>query len=430
MVQELRTSLNPQRFTDDGDVVPAQDAWGKRWMAHVLDLFSVVVMDFFIYFLIAMPIVRAGTDFNELGTKYETAVDNKLSFLMDMDIMVENEDGDSTLTDEEMAEKFIGVYLSGNLGDSTQWNDPLMNYYLNKAATLTPYDESVDGYDPSYAPSTQPKSLDQAGYNELILSSFNSDETIFVENENGDLEFEDDGSESSPRYLIATYTGIGLKEGEAKVTTDDNSALFSTIEREYVALREQASLEALSSSQEMPNEIVLSSTYDKILRIRSYAILVSHIVSFVIVYQLPAFFFKYGRSVSKRIFGFYVISRNGKKAKPWQYIVRDLISFLEQFWSIAFSLLLIFGTTSFYIPFVGSVYYLPVIIGSLLLFLASAICSFVSRKYMLSFHDYLSFTKCLKLRDKANIQDVLKIGENKKDSDLDEVKANIEGEKR
>lgn len=380
---------------------PAQASWPKRWLAHLADVLIVAILGIVFYTAAVMPIIEATTDFNAQVSIYQNAQSAKIGFLQSMGIMKAKEGGNQSESDSDMFLAFATAYLN----DQPQ-SDPMRIYYTQKAKDLTPYNPETakDQWDSRFETTSVPKALDDAGYNALLEKQFNTDsQKVF---EDGKLTDEDS---HSARFLLATYTGIGLKPGEGKEVFDENASFYAAMMSNYTTLRQSAAMEALSSLQEMPTEIALVTSYDRINRLRSLSAILSYVLAFV----LGAFpYFRYGRTIGKRVLGFYVIDRDDRKAAPWQLMARMIVHFFEYFWAIAFTLFFVFGLDALNAPFIGSVtYWIPLTV-SLCLAILSGILSFAIKPDMLSLADVCSHTRVISLEPTAAIQDILAKKEN------------------
>lgn len=412
----------------------AVNSWGKRWIAHICDACITLLLAMAMFsaiFAIAGP-----CGYNAVQEQYDQASQTKLDFLVDMGIM---QSEDSGITDEDIFEDFIFSTLPGYEGDEAK--DVLENYYLVKAKTLT----QATG-DDVFQPQYEIKSYDtlEEYYNQIIVPGINEatghemflwqDDAIVLNDTEGSAGTSDN---RSIREQLCLYMGLdpltGEKLAHAQIT-DYNSNLYAAIYNCYMNLRQEAAGEAICSEAEWDNEVALSLSSVQASIIRSICLVVAWFVASALYYGICHAIFGYGRTVGKRILGYYVCDKNRVKARWYQILGRDAIVSIEDFWIIFFGFLMVFGIQGLNAPLFlydgyktfGAVW---LVVISLLLYLLSSILAFILRTDMSSLHDLGSHTVCIKLEEAENIKDHLHVKPKKtNDIDIEELEKNLEVE--
>lgn len=376
----------------EGEIDPKR-AWMKRGLAFLADLLILYLVSLTVYMAVTMPIAGASTPYQQKVKAYEEAVQKKLNFLSEQRISPRKEDG-TTYTDEEISKNAFSYYLDGSK------EDILRTYYVDKAPFLTPY----QGSSPGYETNASPRSMTREEYLSFLSEEFNraAGEKVFIGG-----AFLDEGEAYTPYEKLSQYLGVGLKPGQGKTVNEANQALFLRLSSSYLSLRREAALEAISSAQEMPNEIALLQSYRYVNQTRSLAAVLSWAVAYLLTFPLPSLFFGWGRTVGKRILGFYVISSSEKKAKGWQMALRFLLTFFETFWGVSFLMFYIFGWNLFAVPFFSSTTLTVPVAISLVWMLSSASLAFVFHSTMSSLHDLASKTRVIQLDEGTSIDSFL-----------------------
>lgn len=408
---------------------PAQNSWVRRWFAHIADSFLTLLIGLF-FFWVALEIAYP-CGYSKIQEAYNQSSAAKLSFLADMGIMQPEGSGQ---TDGDMFRNFILHYVNPEKAE-----DSLLVYYTEKAPELVTA-KGDDVFKPSY---NVVSCSDEKDYLDEILAPtinkrFNTDffrwngETIVINNDPGSAGTADN---HSLKEQICMYLGIDPITGDSvrEQTNDYNSNLYSTLSNCYLMLRQTAAAEAICSTAEWDNEIQLSLSSTQAAAVRCACIFVGWFVASFLYYGIGHLVFGYGRTIGKRILGYYVIDKNRVKARWWQLALRDLVTSLEDLWLLFFSLLMIFGSSVMAVPLfligLTSVHAIWFILGSLLLYLLSSILAFILRSDMTSIHDLASHTVCVTLTESEDIKSHLKErkSQDKKDT-LEELDSNLKGE--
>ena len=396
-------------FTPKGEK-PATDVWVRRWLAHLCDAVIVIILGMLLY---AAALAIAGPcGYDALMKKYEDAQAWKIDFLTDVGIMVENEEGDSTLTDEEMFTRFIRAYVSPETlvqqhdDGSTHYADDLMEFYLNTVPAL-------DIRLGDYVVPTDPKEYFEqilTGINKAVNADvFKFDETNNLPELNDEVD-PDSGSTLSFYEQLVGY--VGADENTPPDYSDSTRSFAQKVAQSYLNARMTAGQLALCDLTAYTNEIELTSVSNELGVIQTWCVIIGWLVA-LIGYRLICYaIFKYGRTISKRILGYYVVDSKRVKARAWQQAVRIAIEAVEQFWTIIFALLLSFSGTAFQAPLfsVGSqqVTVFWFLLGSLAIYFISCFIALLRRNNMDSLHDLASHTVCIALEDSEMIESHLK----------------------
>lgn len=458
-----RNDLKSGYYTYEGEK-PATNVWGRRFLAHLCDVVIEIILGLCLY--AACTAIANPLGYSDMSAEYQELFAGKIQFLIDAGIMRESEglDGDgnaSTMTDTEMAEDLVLTYFDYDTLVTTEedgtvvYNDLLMEFYCHKlGVTVT----GVPGYEESLTAYEYFEILDEEVNDYAGVDIFVYDEDLGLPQLNGETV---EGHTYSYRSLLFNYMGRNPDTGEEEATAVDTSevasGVFSSLAQGYLNMRVDAATIAISSDERVSDEYELALISTDMVLVKAVCLAVGYMLAFIIYRGVCYPIFKYGRTVSKRILGYYVVDFKRSKAKWWQLVLRTAVEMIETYWVVLFGYLMIFGTDALTVPLmkVGTAYVEGIwfILASLLIYLGSCICAFIARNNMSSLHDFASHTACIALEEGTFIKDHLQESRNvekdlddslyhdvggegpsdggnspKKDSDADRAMRNLEGE--
>ena len=417
-------------FTPKGEK-PATDVWVRRWLAHLCDAVIVIILGMLMY---AAALGIAGPcGYDAKMDEYHSAQAWKLDFLTDVGIMVENEEGDSTLSDDEMFTRFIRAYVSPETlvyqkDGQTHYTDDLMEFYLNTIETL---DIDFGDYD---VPTDSREYFDKILVPD-INEAVNAD--VFVFNEETNLpELNKSVDPENPDVLpyydqLVGY--VGPDENTPPNFSEATQSFAQRVAQAYLGARMTAGQLALCDVTAYANEVALTRISNDLGIIQTWCVIAGWLVALVGYRAVTFAVFRYGRTIGKRVLGYYVVDSKRRKAKVWQLAVRTAVEAVEQFWTIIFALLISFSGTAFQAP-LFRVSGQPVtvfwfLLGSLAIYFISCFVALLRRNNMDSLHDLASHTVCIALEDSEIIEKHLKENETRvKEGSAEDVARNLDPE--
>jgi len=442
-----------------------KNVWIKRWYAHIIDLFLIIVLHMVLYAACVFPIAKAITNYKSLENEIKTSINTKFKYLDSLYVIEETDDESIAVNTgynfqyknaTAETDSFIDAYLlndnllnnsyvensSINIKENHKYNDKVINYYLLTTQVL----KSNNYIDANYSKITTNITTIKDFFNYLSSVFVTSDYEMFVYDEiSNTISFNDnEGSAKTPdnysiKKQLRLYMGAKdtkyLEDGKKASITNANKEIYNAIKDGYNSMIKTITEEIVTSSLEYDNEIKIINLNKKMATIISSSINIAFIISFIAYNTLIQCILKNGVTIGKKTFNFYVIDQSSfKKAKWWQLTIRSLVSFFGQLWSVIFMALIVYGSSITTAPFLTignlTIKYLHIVGFSLIFFLISSILMFILRDKMLTLHDLCSHTKCIKLKEKLDLNLLLspkKIYNDEKES-IDNVINNIGGE--
>lgn len=440
-------------YTYEGER-PATDSWGRRFLAHVCDVVIVIILGLIMYAILAA--ISKPLGYSRMSDEYNRLFDEKIQYLIDVGIMEEaeavGENGQiNTFSDREMAKRLVEAYFgvdtlveTDEKGVFKRYKDPLLEFYCNvlgnpdrDGVTVT----GVPGYENPYTTKEYFEILEEQVNGYANAEIFVFDETIGPLGLDGqpvglpklnDTTIE--GRDYSYRDLLFYYLGKNPDTGEEdetiKDTSDVNYGLFSSLAQGYLNMRMDASTIAVSSDERADAELRIIVVSTDMALTKAVCLAVGYMLGFIAYRGVCFPIFKHGRTVAKRVLGYYVVDSKRKKAKWYQLVGRSFVEMLEQYWVVVFGSFMILGTDAFRAPLmkIGATYVTGgwFMLASILLYLASCICAFIVRDNMSSFHDLASHTACICLTDQTFINTHLLKDWNQKQEENEKKESSLE----
>lgn len=430
--------------------LPANQNSTKRVAALFIDMVIVTILELILFAVLIYPLAKKIGNYTNIEQELKTSINTKFNYLDSLNVIekASEEDKDIITTNydftyynsEHETNQFLSSYLldenlinknydstkpsydyENNIHarDNNKWNDNLMNYYLELSPILSSKYSITTSKFTSYSTPYE--------YYQYLSYNFNtSTYKIFVYDGEKQVPVinDEDGSSSTPdnysikKQLRLYLGGQYLLDGEKQSETTVNKEIYNIIKSSYNKTISSITEEVLNTSLEYENEKTIVVLNNKMANISSLSILLSYSLAFILYFSIFQCIFKSGMTVGKKVFNFMVVSRNDKRAKVWQILIRDIGLYFEYFWISGFVSVVLYRLSFFSAPlfiFQAFTITLPtVILISFCLMIISMILSLLIRKYMLSLHDLISYTKCIRLQEGLNIKNFI---ESQKEND-------------
>lgn len=433
----------------------------KRFTAMFVDIVLITILELFFFAVLVYPVGKKISNYSNIEQGLKTCINTKFNYLDELNVIEKASENDKDIVttnydftyynSEHETNKFLTCYLLDNnlknsnydetkpsydhennikARDNNKWNDTLMNYYLQISPVLkSKYSISASSFT-VYSSTYE--------YYKFLAYNFNtSTYEIFLYDEENQTPILNDNPSSSKtpdnysikKQLRLYLGGDYLLEDEKQSETSVNKEIYNIIKSSYNKTISSITEEVLNTTIEYDNEKTIVSLNNKMANISSLSILVSYSISFFLYFLISQCVFKSGITFGKKFFNFFVVSRNNKKAKVYQIIIRDIGNYFEYFWISSFISVILYRLSFFSAPlfiFNNFTISLPtVILISLCLMLVSMILSLILRRYMLTLHDIISYTKCIRLEEGLKIKNFLESQEENKE-EKEEDKTNKE----
>lgn len=396
-------------FTPRGEK-PATDVWVRRFLAHVCDAVITIILGLLLY--AACLAIAGPLGYDRAMQTYESYQQKKIDFLIEQGIMVEGEKDSETLTDSQMFDDFLKAYVSYDTlveedKSTPHYRDTIFEFFANRI-------EDLD-FSSIANPSERPEKLGSKEYFNLLDEYINKPvgSQIFVFDEEKQLPVLNSESSSSARSFkdqLLLYIGVDPQTGETVQAQSSTSSanLYKNVATGYLNLRKYAATIALSDRESLANELLLAQSSNHLAVTQTACVIVGWLLGFIIYRAICFPIFRYGRTIGKRVLGFYVVDRQRRKAKTLQLIARSAFEALEQFWTIIFGMVISFSAQALTAP-IFIVNNRPVsclwfMVASLAIYFISAFVALLRRDNMDSLHDLISRTVVIALNDSELIE--------------------------